>query len=237
MAFLPFDSLVIANQDFELQSVKDTLSFFASCGIRKFIFLLSFDRSHHTVAWIKDRKKRLDRLINSVRPSGVFVQSFLNFELSEGIIYDPTVDRLLSKHSSFLFVKAPLFCDESWVDADLNHLLYKKKLTPIMTSFEGNISTNSQSRIDQIFTSNTYWLSLDLNYITAKDSEPRMKQIISREIHVLPCITHSLSNYVGILEAFDDMKLRYGTNLYTQMNRGLLSTQQQLTSHHHYCTK
>ena len=237
MAFLPFDSLVIANQDFELQSVKDTLSFFSSCGIRKFIFLINFDRSRHTVAWIKDRKKLLDRLIDSVRPGGVFVQSFLNLELSEGIIYDPTVDRLLSKHSSFLFVKAPLFCDESWVDADLNHLLYKKKLIPILSSFEGNISTNSKSRIDQIFTSNAYWLSLDLNYLTAKDSELRIKQIISREIHILPCITHSLSNYAGILNAFDNMKTRYGSNLYTRMNRNLLGTQNYFHPYHHYCTK
>ncbi len=230
MNFLPFDYLVISNQDFDLVSLQDTFSFFSACGIRKFIFLLNFDRSRHTVAWIKDRQKLLEQSIRLARPKGLIVQSFLNFEFSQGIVYDPTINRILSQNSSFLFVSLPFFCDDAWVDADLNYLLYQKKLTPILSSFEGNIRTNSQTRLNQIFTSKAYRLSLDLNYITAADSKIRLDQIISREISVIPCISHSLSNYVGVCRAFEDLRGRLGASAYAQLSRNFFNSEKYIFS-------
>lgn len=237
MSFLPFDYLVISNQNFDADSLQDTFSFFSAHGIRKFIFLLDFDRSLHTFSQIKDRKTMVDHSLRAVRTKDFSVQSFLNLELSEGILYDPTLDRLLLQHSSHLFTKLPLFCDDAWVDADLNYLLYKKKITPILSSFEGNIYTNSQARIDQIFSSRAYSIALDLNYITAIDSDLRLRQIISREISVVPCISHSLSNYVGVSQAFDDLKARLGASSYAQLSRNLFASEKKIFSYHHYCTK
>ena len=147
------------------------------------------------------------------------------------------IDRLILNHSSFLFVQLPLFCDDPWIDANLNHLLYKKKIPLVLTSFEENIHTNSQIRIEQILQSNAYYISLDLNYITALDSELCLKRIISREISVLPCISHHLSNYVGVVAAFDHLKDRLGTPVYQNLCRNFLNAEKTFFSHHYYCTK
>ncbi len=225
MPFLPFDYLVISYQSFDSLSLKDTISFFSECGVRKFIFLLNFDRTRHTVSWIKDRQKLLDQSLRDVHPKGLIVCSFLNLELSEGIVYDPAVERLILNHSPFLFVKIPLFCDDSWIDSDLNYLLFKKKISPILTSFEGNIHTNSQARIAQMLRSQAYRFSLDLNYLTALNSDFLFKQIISREISLLPSISHDVSNYVAITQAFSDLKERVGNAAYTRLARNFLETE------------
>lgn len=225
MSFLPFDYLVVSNPSLGFEAFKDTLSFFSDRGIRKFIFLLDFDRTLYTVAQIKDRQKKLNEHLQSIRPHGTLTDSFLNLILSDGIVYDPSIASLSSKMAPFLFVKAPVLCDASWVDSDLNYLLYKMKRQPILTSFEGNILTNSQTRIDQMIHSKAYRFCLDLNYLTSPDADPRMMQIISREISVFPSITHSLSNYVGIEKAFAQYKERLGEYTYARLCRNFWKTE------------
>ena len=219
MSFLAFDYLIVSNPHLDSESLKDTFSFFTERGIRKFIFLLNFDRTIHTLSQIKDRQKNFNELLRSVRPHGTVADSFLNLILSDGIVYDPSIASLSPKTAPFLFVKAPVLCDEAWVDCDLNYLLYKRNRQPILTSFEGNILTNSQMRIDQMIRSKAYRVSLDLNYITSPDADVRILQMISWEISVFPSITHSLSNYVGIEKAFEQYKKRLGEHTYTRLCR------------------
>ena len=234
--FLPFDYLIVANREFDSSSLSETFSFFSELGIRKFIILLEFDRTRHTVTQIKERQKLLEQVIRSVRPRGLTVRSALSLVLSEDIVYDPTLVQIF-RSSPFLFLNLPLFCDESWVDGNLNYLLFKQKISPILTSFEGNIFTNSSSRIDQMMRSKAYHISLDLNYLTALDSDIRLMQIISREIPTMPCISHGLSNYVGALHAFDDLRERLGTGTYTRFSRNLFKTEKELFPQIHYYTK
>ena len=225
VSFLPFDYLVVSNPHLDSESLKETLSFFHERGIRKFIFLLDFDRTVHTLAQMKDRQKNFNFLLQSIRPRGTFADSFLNLILSDGIVYDPSVASASTKTAPFLFVKAPVLCNSSWVDSDLNYLLYKMHRQPILTCFEGNILTNSQSQIDQMIRSKAYRFSLDLNYITSSDADVRMMQIISREISVFPSISHSLSNYVGIEKAFEQYKERLGNPAYTRLCRNFWNTE------------
>jgi len=230
MSFLAFDYLVISDVHLDTASLKDIFSFFSELGIRKFIFLLNFDRTRHTLSQIKDRQKKFNELLRSVRPHGTLVYSFLTINLSDGVVYDPSIESLFKKTSPFLFVKAPVLCDEAWVDSDLNYLLYKMNCHPILTSFEENILTNSQARIDQMIRSKAYRMTLDLNYITSLDAEVRMMQIISREISVFPSISHDLSNYVGIEKALEDYKDRLGEATYARFCRNLWNSEKEFFS-------
>ncbi len=230
MSFLAFDYLVISDAHLDTASLKDIFSFFSERGIRKFIFLLNFDRTLHTLSQIKDRQKKFNELLHSVRPHGTLVYSFLNVILSDGIVYDPSIESLFKKTSPFLFVKAPVLCDEAWVDSDLNYLLYKMHCQPILTFFEGNILTNSQARIDQMIRSKAYRMTLDLNYIMSLDAEVRMMQIISREISVFPSISHDLSNYVGIEKALEDYKDRLGEATYIRLCRNFWNSEKDFFS-------
>ena len=231
MSFLAFDYLIVSNPHLDPESLKDTFSFFKERGIRKFIFLLNFDRTLHTVSQIKDRQKKLNDLLRSIRPHGILVNSFFNFVLSDGIVYDRSIASLSAKTAPFLFVKTPVLCDEAWVDSDLNYLLYKMNCQPILTSFEGNILTNSQTRINQMIHSNAYRFRLDLNYITSPDADSRIMEMISREISVFPSITHSLSNYVGIDQAFEQYKARLGEHRYMLVCRNFWNAEKYLFSY------
>ena len=236
MNFLPFDYLVVANRNFDIDSLTETVSFFSAHGIRKFIFLLNFDRTRSTVSQIKARQKNLDQSLRSLGLKGVTLHTSLCLDLSDGIVYDPSLE-LIFNRSEMLFVNLPLFCDESWVDNDLNYLLFKKKKSPILTSLEGTILTSSQDRINQIFHSKFYRLALDLNYLTSLDAESRVMQIISREIPVIPCISHDVSNYVGIVNALESLKYRLGTDSYVSLTRNFLENEKPFFSQVHYCTK
>ena len=230
MGFLPFDYLVISNPPTDVESLKDILSFFSERGIRKFIFLLDFDRTRYTLSQIKDRQKLLDESLRRIRPRGSSVDTFLNLILSDGIVYDSSISNLSMNTAPFLFVKAPVLCDEAWVDADLNYLLYKMNRFPILSSFDENILTNSPTRIDQILRSKAYRLTLDLNYITSLDSDIRMMQIISREIPIFPAITHHLSNYVGLEHALEQYKARLGDQTYVRLCRKFWSSEKEFYS-------
>lgn len=230
MGFLPFDYLVVSNPPMDSDALKDLFSFFTEHGIRKFIFLLDFDRTRCTLSQIKERQKNLNARLRSIHPRGIIAETYLNLILSNGVVYDPSIASLFAKKTPFLFVKTPVMCDESWIDSDLNYLLYKMNLLPILTSFEENLRTNAHSRMDQILRSKAYRMTLDLNYITALDSDVRMMQIISREISVFPSITHDLSNYVGIEKAMLQYKSRLGDHTYGRLCRNFLNTEQNFFS-------
>jgi len=183
-----------------------------------------------TVSQIKDRQKYFNELLRSARPRGITSECFLNLVLSDGIVYDSSMDSFSAKTLPFLFVKAPILCDDAWVDSDLNYLLYKKNRLPILTSFEGNIATNAPAHIDQMIRSKAYRFSLDLNYITSLNADIRMMQMISREISIFPSISHDLSNYVGVEKAFEQYKERLGESTYARFCRSLWNTEKDFFS-------
>ncbi|MBO5939429.1 MAG: hypothetical protein J6Q82_08070 [Clostridia bacterium] len=64
-----------------------------------------------------------------------------------------------------------------------------------------------------------------------------MKQIISREIPILPSMSHSLSNYVGTLQAFSNFKERLEYADYTCFSRNLLEAEKSFFTRKYYYTK
>ena len=87
------------------------------------------------------------------------------------------------------------FSVDDWVNTDLNYLLYRQGITPIFSSFEGNMNTNDSHWIDHFIDSNKFPICLDLNYITALTSDLRIMQTLSENIVILPSMSHSFSDY------------------------------------------
>ena len=216
---LDFDYLIITNQYFSTDSLRSTVQFFVERGIRKFIFTLDFNRELRTVTWIMDRLKRLDELLKSFRPRSVSFYVCANLTLTEGVLYDPQLRRLCIDRSNLLFIQLPFFVDEAWIRSNLNHLLFERKISPIFTSFENNLQTNPSSLLESCLRSSFYRFAIDVNYLTALDSKPFVARVIDERIPILPCVSHSLPNYVGVDSAFAQLRQSLGEAQYFQLCR------------------
>ena len=156
MALLDFDYLLVSMRPFSKDAVRSTVDLFYERGIRKFVFLMDFDFNLISAPRILDRIKQIKSELNSIRP---YAASFIlapNLTMCEDMLLNPDIARLRVAHSRFLFLQLPCFIDESWIQADLNHLLFKQNIGPIFTSFEANLKTNPSTMIDRCISSNFY---------------------------------------------------------------------------------
>lgn len=206
MAFLDFDYLIVSNGCFSEESLSHTLQLFSELGIRKFIFTLDMDMNCHTFTRQRERLKLLQELVKPLRPRGVSFEVCTNLIMTEDVCYHPQVSRLCVPHTNLLFLQLPYFTDENWIHVDLNHLLRKKRISPIFTSFQNNLRTNPPDMLERCLNSQCYRFAMDLNYLTALDSDMLLRRIVREKIPVLPCISHDWSYYVGALAAFEQLR-------------------------------
>ena len=224
MSFLDFDYIIISNNDFDENSLKNSISFLYSIGIRKFIFTVSYDPALHTDAWILDRIKNIRSLLHNLRPRGCRFYVFADIVYSQGIPYGITsLNRLSISNTSCVFMRFPVFCDGKDINADLNHLYFRRKCKPIFIAFETNIQTCSTDWITQIMCSQNFYCTMDLNYITSLSAEPLMRFAIRNTCRILPAINHSIDNYPGILSRIDGFKFGVEKSNYTKFSRSVHS--------------
>ena len=226
---LGFDYLVISNEDFDVDSLVDTISFFHSIGIRKFIFTVSYDPLRHTEAWLTDRMKRLKPTLNAYRPRGCSMTLYADTVHSSGVPHGiHSYRRLCVPHSSAIFIRLSPFGDPSQIDPDLNELCFTRKCRPICTAFEDNIRTCEPDWIRRMMASRSLCFAMDLNFMTATDSEPLMRHAIAQDCRIIPAISHSISNYPGILYRMEAWKEEIGESNYTKFLRQVHTTGYQL---------
>jgi hypothetical protein len=222
LGLIDFDYLIVSNGEFEDRAIRDTVSYFHTIGIRKFIFTVSYDPMRHTRAWMLDRLHVLRTVLNSYRPYGC------RFYLYADIIYSADVfhgmvsfNGLGMAHSSHTFVRLPVFCDCDQTNLDLNDLCFGRKRKPILTAFENQIKTCSAHWVDQVMGSRQIYCALDLNYFTAEDTEVMMADAIRRECNILPAISHSVEHYPAFPKRMSQFKNGIGTANYTKFCRSL----------------
>ena len=224
MRFLDFDYIIISNNDFDERSLKDTISFLHSVGIRKFIFTVSYDPMLHTDAWIWDRVKNIRSLLRNLRPYGCRFYVYVDLVYSQGVPYGiSTWKRLSISGTSNIFMRLPVFCDGECANTDLNHLYFRQKYIPIFTAFECNIHTCSKDWIRQLMYCKHFYCAMDVNYLTSLDAEPLIRSAIQNECRILPAITHSIENYPGILERMAEFRNGIGASNYTKFSRSVHS--------------
>ncbi len=220
---LNFDYLIISDQTFNIQSIRQTVDFFVALGIRRFIFLMDFDLTRYPVSWIVPKIRKLRVLLNSIRPRGIAFYVCADVLLSEEILYNHELYRLrVSPHSNLLFLKYPLFSNatrDTQLDCDINYLLYKQHLNPIFTSFEQNIKTNDSKRIAHALHVKSYRFCIDLNFLTSVDGVQFLEALSPAYPVIYPYISNSLSDYAGIEKAFSYLSAHLATSSFIQLFR------------------
>ena len=214
MSYLDFDYLIVSNRYLDLQSLKNTFSFFTSIGIRKFIIPLGFDRNIRTVPWMIQAIKDFKEFIRPIRPHGVSVFICADIYMSDDIFYDKALHRLTVGDSDMIFLKMPIFAPTDRINSELNYCLYRSKLHPIFTTFESNLRTAPCEFINQLFTTHAFKYCLDLDYITSSESVPRISQALSNGISIFPCISRDLCRYEDIIFKFSDFRSNIGDKAY-----------------------
>ena len=222
LSFLDFDYVILSNNNFDERSVKDSVDFLFSLGIRKFIFTLAYDPELHTGAWILGRLNHIKSSFRSLRPYGCQFHLYLDIVYSKELSYTPSAFKRWSiPHTSCVFVRLPLFCEPDQMNAELNHLYFRQKCIPIFTAFEANIHTCSSEWIQQLMRSRNFYCAMDLNFITSLDAEPLIRNAIRNGCRILPSITHSIENYPSILKRMDGFRLGIGDSNYTKFTRSV----------------
>ena len=230
MLTLDFSYLIIAYPRESPDALDATVRFFVERGIRKFLFVLDFDRNHASVAMMLDRIKRFAAMLQPIRPRGIEFHIAANLFLSNGILYDPQLYRICVGHSNILCTQLPSDADADWIHHDLNHLLFHQKISPLFISFDRTLimnHTNDPTVIQRYTKSQFFRFAIDIYYLTAVDAEPFVRQIVERKIPIVPCVIYDWKRYNSIPKYFHLMQQRLGDDLYFQLCRLM-----QQTGHH-----
>lgn len=216
---LDFNYLIVIDPSESLESLTSTIQFFVQEGIKKFLFVLDFDRYGATVSMMLDRIRQFASRINGLRPRGIQFYVSANLLLTNGILYDPQLSRICVGRSNILCTQLPLDLDCDWLDPDLNHLLFHKKISPLFIGFDRNLMTNTPSSIQRYTNSQFFRFCIDIDYITRLDAEPFVRQVIREKIPILPCIVYDSKKYKYISKYFSLLRKRLRDDSYFQLCR------------------
>lgn len=217
MAYLDFDTLLICNNRFDEESVKYTLEFFKSIGVRKFIFTYDFERNVKPMSFAIHKFKSLKPFISSLAPRGLRIFTAFNVVLSEGMVFDPSFKRLAFGHSNRVFAELPFHDYNNWLESDMNRLLYKNKLKPAFVSFERSFAICDRNIIERFITINNAVFCMDVNYLTSIKATADLKNFISRGINIIPTVSTDVFNYSGLIKSFNLLENRIGSQNYVNL--------------------
>ena len=214
MPLLDFTSLVISNDDYSLNSLRENVEFFHDIGIKKFIVTYSYNPSSDSNRTLYNGIRAIKENISTIRPRGAKIKLAVNVYLSSGASYNPMLKKLSFENSDKIFVQLPLFVDNAWLPQELNFLLYKQKLTPVFTSFEKNLISCDYEFASQLYKIQKSVFCLDLNYITSVNADGRVRQAMGRNTVILPSITDYVHSYYPIVSRFQILRERFGDKTY-----------------------
>lgn len=216
---LDFDYLIVVCPSESSESLTNTIQFFVHEGIKKFLFVLDFDRNCATVSMMLERIRHFTALLKPLRPHGIQFYVSANLFLTKDVLYDPQLYRLCIGHSNVLCAQLPLILNSGWIDTDLNHLLFHKKISPLFISFEQNLVSNPPSVIQSYTKSRFFRFSVDIDYMTILDAESFVRQAIHEKIPILPCVFYDWKKYESAVKHFSLLRRRLGDELYFQFCR------------------
>ncbi len=228
MACLDFDTLLICNNDFHADVVRDEFAFFKGYGIRKFIFAYNVDFCTKSASIGLRTIRELKSHIALYKPYGVSVRIFPNLLLCKDALYNPEISRLTCAKSHYVMMSLPLFNGDDWLEQDLNYFLYRKKLLPVFASLERNIATNSLYMMNRIIRLKSAILAIDTNCLTALKMDSEIHSLLTNNVMILPCISNALANYAGIYKSYLDLQSRIGINDYRKLCASIGNAQRML---------
>ena len=220
---IDFDYLILSNQIYDDNELKDTLAFFSNLGVKRFIVSYLVDLSCQSFRRAQNSVKALQYKLSSICPRGVtvHVQPALSFE--KDAVKNPAVSSFAFGNRMIL-CQMPLQCvshSNEWMDENLHYLIRKLNLRPIFISFEQFLRLNNKETVDHLLHASGLSFAPDLNYMTASESLSFMERSIIQNISIFPSVSHDLSCYRGVEKAFLLLKKRMGDERYIQFCRNL----------------
>ena len=221
MPLLDFDSLVICNHDTNISSLNNTLCHFTELGIRKFIVTYVIDPHTCSMYHMLNSYKLFKTQVSAIKPRGVKLRVVPEVYLHQSTLRNPFIKRFKLSRTNLLFVRAPIFNDKDWLPQDLNYLIYKQKLKPVICSFETNLDTCNARDMEQLYKTQNVIHCMDINFLTSVTSDEHLRMMTKLEIPVLPCISKELCYYKNALVRYDHLRDRMGNKRYLKFCKHL----------------
>lgn len=218
MAYLDFNTLVICNNDFSEDFLAECFFFFHELGVQNFIFTYDFDAVGRSLPEGIRTLRSLKPYLHRFQVRGTRVYTAFNVILEQGVSHNKEiVQRLSLPHTDRIFINLPLFTGHEWLEADLAHLVYRKHRQPVFTSFERNVITYTDDMLERFSRLPKSIFCLDANYLFSLRSQTKLENLLKANVHILPCISNSMSDYVAVSEGYADLKRRIGTSYYRDL--------------------
>lgn len=218
MAYLDFDTLVVCNNDFSEDFLAEFFSFFQERGIQNFIFTYDFDAIGRSVPEALRTLRTLKPYLHRFGPRGTNIYTAFNLILDRDLARNQALLKSISlPYTDRLFVSLPIFCGHEWLENDLAHLVYRKHRSPVFTSFERNAITYTEEMLERFSRLPNSVFCLDANYMFSLRSEAKLIHLLSSNAPILPCISNGMSDYVAVIQGFEDLKERLGDPLYKKL--------------------
>ena len=214
MAYLDFDTLVVCNNDFSDPFLTDCFPFFHELGIRNFIFTYDFDPANRSVAEGVRLFQQLKPYLHRFQPRNTRIYTAINVILDKDVAYSQDLRRLTLPHTDRIFITLPIFTGNEWLEADLAHLVYRKRLQPLFTSFERNAITYTDDMLERFSRLPQSVFCLDANYIFSLRAQAKLSELLRANVRILPCISNRMSDYVALFDGYADLKKRLGLPMY-----------------------
>lgn len=225
LSFIGFDTIIIFYNRQTADDIVAIITLLYKIGIKNFIIVFDFDPLIDSISIIRSKIDNFNKSIRLVIPNRIKIKYTFNLVMSQGVAFNDAVQRLYAnRKNKTLFLALPLFVDNNYdpIAIDINHLLYKRKITTIFTSFEKIIETSSLKFCMKFIENPKISFTVDINYLFNPEKQRFVNSVLTSNTLILPSISNSVSNYAGILSVADNALEIYGKkkyyNLCSQIN-------------------
>ncbi len=203
MTSLGFESILIANYNYDDESLRRLFELLSPLGIRNFIFLFDFDFAQNSFAIQNQKLRDFEVRADKFLPRGFHAIAKHKLVLNEGCSFNKDFKRIFAyKKTHALFSTYPIFSESFRYDIakDINQILYRHKCFTVFTEFNNVIETSSNNTYSKLFGISNIAFGFDINYVLNPDKLDIIEALLSNGNMFMPMITHDISRYAGILE-------------------------------------
>jgi hypothetical protein len=210
---LGFNNIIVSDNNFKEDHIKELFSFLCEYGFRRIIFSLDHDVTTTTISRHLDLKKSYFEIIQRNKPRGISVWLESNVLMSRDSIYEKQIERLGIKKTRFMLLSYPVFDHGDLIDSSINQLLYKYKKFPCFMSFERNISTYPVEFAKHLCSTRCSCFMIDINAFAMPSVIPYIEYLINSNAVIIPGFSGVISDYTAL-----DDKLLYFKNCIGEYN-------------------
>ncbi len=219
MPLLDFNSLVICNEDFNITSLTNALTYFRNYGIKNFIVSRGVSVRDNSPHYIKTSLAKTKQAVSNIKVRSAKIRFIPHIHIYEGTVYDYFTPHLKAWGSDLIFLQMPLLAEARWLDPEMNFLLYKLKLRPVFVNYELTLLPTENSVTSKLFKSPNVDFCFDIKHMLSEDYEYRIHQAMTYGSTLIPCISNKFESYKNLFEEFHKFRNRVGDITYFKLCR------------------